>query len=178
MTPNDARDLVIVGRLRRSHGVNGDVITEVLTDEPAAIFAAGRRVFAGTEQGDPDPERGTLRITRAEERFDGSWLLGFAEVPDRDTAGRWTLRYLLVPRTELAPPADGEAYLHELPGMRVVTESGQDLGEVKDFFELPAGLALDVSWRTGTVLLPYAFVRAVDRVARRITAAPPEGLFE
>jgi 16S rRNA processing protein RimM len=178
MSTSDARDLVIVGRLRRSHGVKGDVITEVLTDAPAEIFTAGRRVFVGTDRGDPSPEGTTLTISRAVARFDGAWLLGFAEVPDRDAATRLTLRYLLVPREELAPPAEGEVYLHELPGMIVHLESGAELGRVKDFYELPAGLALDVTWKGGTVLLPYAFVRAVDRAARTITAAPPEGLFD
>ena len=178
MTTSDARDLVIVGRLRRSHGVKGDVITEVLTDAPAAIFAAGRRVFVGTDRGDPDADGATLTITRAVARFDGSWLLGFSEVADRDVATRFTLRYLLVPRAELAPPAEGEVYLHELPGMMVHLESGEELGRVKDIFELPAGLLLDVMWKGGTVLLPYVFVRTVDREGRRIIAAPPEGLFD
>jgi len=178
MTKSDARDLVIVGRLRRSHGVKGDVITEVLTDAPAGIFTAGRRVFVGTDRGDPSPEGTTLTIARATERFDGSWLLGFAEIPDRDVAARFQLRYLLVPGEIVAPPAEGEAYLHELPGMIVALENGEELGTVKDFYELPAGLAIDVSWKTGTVLLPFVFVRAVDRAARRIVAAPPEGLFD
>ena len=178
MTTSDARDLVIVGRLRRSHGVKGDVITEVLTDAPAEIFTAGRRVYMGTDRAEPSPDSETLTISRAAARFDGSWLLGFAEVPNRDVAVRWQLRYLMVPRSELAPPAEGEVYLHELAGMRVALESGEELGQVKDIFELPAGLALDVTWKGGTVLLPYVFVRAVDRAARVITAAPPEGLFD
>jgi 16S rRNA processing protein RimM len=158
--------------------VKGDVITEVLTDAPAATFTAGRRVFVGTDKGDPSADGKTLTISRAVARFDGSWLLGFAEIPDRDVAARFTLRYLLLPRTELAPPAEGEVYLHELPGMTVSLESGEELGRVKDIFELPAGLLLDVTWKEGTVLLPYVFVRTVDRAARRITAAPPEGLFD
>ncbi|HTG53743.1 MAG TPA: ribosome maturation factor RimM [Gemmatimonadaceae bacterium] len=178
MPAPDARDLVIVGRLRRAHGVKGDLIAEAITDTPAAIFAAGRVLFAGTPKGDPDPKGRTLTIARSAERFDGSWLLAFSEVADRDDAARWRARYLLVPRAELAPLAAGDVYVHELHGMRVALEDGTELGDVRDVFELPAGLALDVGYKTGTVLLPYAFVRAVDRAARRITAAPPDGLFE
>ena len=178
MPSPDARDLVIVGRLRRAHGVKGDLIAEAITDTPAAIFAAGRVLFAGTAKGDPDPKGRTLTIARSAERFDGSWLLAFAEVPDRDVAEQWRARYVLAPRGDLEPLAEGDVYIHELHGMRVVLEDGTELGQVRDVFELPAGLALDVSHKKETVLLPYTFVRAVDRAARRITAAPPEGLFK
>ncbi len=178
MSARDAHDLVIVARLRRAHGVKGEMITEVITDAPASVFTVGRRLFGGTARGDPSPKGETLRITRAEARFDGSWLLGFAEIPDRDVTAAWRMRYLLAPRGELDPPAEGEVYLHELPGMRVALESGAELGDVKNVFELPTGLALDVVWKTGTVLLPYLFVRQVDRERRVITAAPPEGLFD
>jgi 16S rRNA processing protein RimM len=174
----DARDLVIVGRLRRAHGVKGEMVTEVITDAPAEVFIAGRRLIAGTEKGDPSPDGAVLTITRAEPRFDGSWLLGFAEIRDRDVTARWRLKYLLAPRGELTPPEEGEVYLHELPGMRVVLESGDELGEVKEVVELPAGLALDVAWKRGMVLMPYVFVRSIDLSARRIVAAPPDGLFE
>jgi 16S rRNA processing protein RimM len=158
--------------------VKGDLIAEVITDSPAAVFAAGRRLVAGTDKGDASPKGETLTISRAEARFDGSWLLGFSEIPDRTVAAHWRLRYLLAPRGELPPPAEGDVYLHELPGMRVRLENGAELGPVKDIFELPTGLALDVQWKTGTVLLPYTFVVSVDRSAREIVAAPPEGLFE
>lgn len=178
MSAPDALDLVIVGRLRRAHGVKGDLITEAITTQPAAIFAAGRVLYAGTADGDADPKGRTLTVTRATERFDGSWLVTFAEIGDRELAAQWHARYVLAPRAELAPPAEGDAYVHELVGMHVLLESGGVLGEVIETYELPAGLALDVKYGKGTALLPYAFVRAVDRVARTITAAPPEGLFE
>ncbi len=178
MSARDARDLVIVGRLRRAHGVKGDMIVEVITDAPAAVFVAGRRFVMGTDKGDPSPKGETLTLARATERFDGSWLLGFHEVPGRDETARWRLHYLLAPRSELPAPAEDDVYLHELPGMRVLLESGAELGAVKDIYELPAGLALDVHWKSGTVLLPYLFVRSVDRAARTITAEPPDGLFE
>lgn len=178
MPSPDARDLVIVGRLHRAHGVKGDLIAEAITDTPAEIFSAGRVLFAGTAKGDPDPNGRTLTIARSAERFDGTWLLAFAEIADRDAADQWRARYLLAPRGDLAPLAAGDVYIHELHGMRVALEDGTDLGDVRDVFELPTGLALDVGYKEGTVLLPYSFVRAVDREARRITAAPPEGLFE
>ena len=42
----------IVGRVRRAHGVRGEVVVQLLTDAPDAIFAPGARLFAGTIAGD------------------------------------------------------------------------------------------------------------------------------
>ena len=46
-------DLVIIGRVRKAHGIRGDLVVESFSDEPDAIFASGRRVFAGNTAGDP-----------------------------------------------------------------------------------------------------------------------------
>ena len=44
-------DCASVGRVRRPHGVRGELVVEALTDEPDAIFAPGRRLFQGTPDG-------------------------------------------------------------------------------------------------------------------------------
>ena len=40
-------ELVIVGRVRRAHGVRGALAVESLIDSPAAIFVSGGVVYAG-----------------------------------------------------------------------------------------------------------------------------------
>jgi ribosomal 30S subunit maturation factor RimM len=44
-------DLMIVGRLRKAHGVHGEILVEPITDAPAEVYSAGRRLFAGTTDG-------------------------------------------------------------------------------------------------------------------------------
>src|SRR6476661_2040529 len=44
---------VIVGRLRKSHGLRGEIIVEPITDAPGEVFSAGRVLFAGDAAGDP-----------------------------------------------------------------------------------------------------------------------------
>ena len=39
---------LIVGRVRRAHGIRGEVVVEVLTDDAQVQFAVGRRLLAGT----------------------------------------------------------------------------------------------------------------------------------
>jgi len=174
---------IIVGRVRKAHGIRGEVVVEPITDAPDAVFASGRRVFAGTATGDLAPSRAELHVASSRPFNDG-FLVAFAEVPDRTVAETWRGRYLLVPADELAAPSDEEVYVHELPGMRVELASGDLVGTVEATYELPQGLAIDVrrsAPRDGeTVLLPFdeRTVASVDREARRIVVTPAEGLLE
>lgn len=173
-------ELIIVGRLRKAHGIRGDLLVEPITDAPAEVFAAGRRLFVGTVDGDPVPDARTLTVSEARVQPDGLIVAHFDEIADRTTAERWRNRYVLLPATELAPPSPGEVYLHELAGMRVERPDGELLGEVREVWELPQGIALEIARPGGSVLLPFReeFVQHVDRVARRVVATPPEGLLE
>ena len=156
---------------------------EPITDAPDAIFASGRRVFAGTATGDLAPSRAELHVDSSRP-FNEGFLLKFAEVPDRTVAETWRGRYLLLPADELPPPADDEIYVHELPGMRVVLASGDAVGVVEETYDLPQGLAIDVRRspprERETVLILYdeRTIASVDRAAGVIVVTPPEGLLE
>ncbi|MBX6332390.1 MAG: 16S rRNA processing protein RimM [Gemmatimonadaceae bacterium] len=175
-----APELIIVGRLRKAHGIRGALVVEPITDAPAEVYTAGRRLFAGTVEGDPAPDGAALTVAQARPMGDGRFIVRFAEIPDRTAAERWRDRYVLARADELTPPAEGEVYVHELLGMHVSLPTGESLGDVQDVYELPQGLMLDVAYGAESVLLPFReeFVANIDRAARRIVATPPEGLFE
>jgi 16S rRNA processing protein RimM len=170
---------VLVGRVRKVHGLRGELVIETLTDAPDAIFAPGRRVLGGTITGGLAPVPPEL-VIRAASAFRGGLLVAFDSITDRDTAEKWRDRYLLVPQDEVAPLAEGELYLHELDGMRVVLADGTPIGVVDAWYELPHGLVLDVKRPDGTsVMLQYQhMVTAVDREGRVVTAELPEGLLD
>jgi 16S rRNA processing protein RimM len=174
---------IIVGRVRKAHGIRGEVVVEPITDAPDAVFASGRRVFAGTAGGDLAPNRAELHIASSRP-FNEGFLVAFAEVPDRNVAETWRGRYLLAPADELPPPSDDEVYVHELPGMRVELASGEVVGTVEDTYELPQGLALDVrraaprDAETVLILFDERTIASLDRAARVIVVTPPDGLLE
>ena len=174
---------IIVGRVRKAHGIRGEVVVEPITDEPDAVFASGRRVFAGTAAGDLAPNRLELHVASARSLNEGL-LVRFVEVPDRNAAETWRGRYLLLPAGELPPKSDDEVYLHDLPGMAVVLQSGEAVGTVDEIYELPQGVALDVrrapprAHETVLLLFDEQTVVSVDEAARVIVVAPAEGLLE
>jgi 16S rRNA processing protein RimM len=170
---------MIVGRVRKAHGIRGELLVEPITDAPDTVFVSGRRLFAGTATGDPSPDGQELHITAVRQHME-SIRLTLAEVPDRTAAELWRGRFLLAPQDELPPPADDEVYIHDLIGMRVVHVDGRALGDVMDTYELPQGLMLDVRPVNGgpTYFIPWAeeMLVNVDERARIITVNPPEGL--
>ncbi|MEP6730605.1 MAG: ribosome maturation factor RimM [bacterium] len=176
-------EFIIVGRVRKAHGIRGEVVVEVITDTPDAVFASGHRVFAGSASGDISNSRTELHI-RSTRDFNDGLLVGFDELADRNAAEMWRGRYLLLPAGELPPPDDTEVYLHDLLGMRVELESGELVGVVDELYELPQGLALDVRRpaprATETVLILYDThtIASVDKEKRVIVITPPEGLLE
>jgi 16S rRNA processing protein RimM len=172
-------EFFIVGRARRAHGIRGELAVEVITDAPDAVFASGARVFAGTTTGDLAPGRAELHVVRASP-FKGGMIVSFREITDRTEAERWRDRYFLVPASELPAPEGDQVYVHELIDMRVVLQSGEEIGTVIDVYELPQGLTLDVRRQQGTVMLPFSdhVVKHVDRDGRVITVDPPEGMLD
>jgi 16S rRNA processing protein RimM len=174
---------IIVGRVHKAHGIRGEVVVEVITDAPDAIFAAGHRVFAGTTTGDIAPSRQELHVKTARP-FNEGLLVSFDEVPDRNAAELWRGRYLLAAADDVPPPGDDEIYQHELIGMRVDLSDGETLGTVNELYDLPQGLALDVRRipprNAETVILLYDehTIQSVDKESRVIVVTPPDGLLE
>jgi 16S rRNA processing protein RimM len=178
-------DCAAVGRIRRPHGVRGELAFEALTDEPDAIFAPGRRVFQGTPEGalwlDPLTRQPRALEVKALRPVKDGYLLTVVEIADRTEAEKWNGRCLMVPVEELAEPEDGEVFAHELVGMQLVdAESGTPIGEVVEFYELPQGLLLEFRTPGGTASLPFVeeFVEDVDREGRVIRVRLPDGLLE
>ena len=163
--------------MRNVHGLRGELVIEPLTDEPDAIFAAGRRLFVGNVRG--VVKEGSREIQSARP-FKNGFIVKLAGIDDRNEAELWRERYFLLPIDETSPLEEGEVYLHELEGMRVDLATGETLGKVIAFYELPQGILLDVSReKKGTVMIPYDHVvTKVDREARVITIDPPEGLID
>ena len=171
-------ELIIVGRVRKAHGIRGELVVEPITDEPDAVFASGRRVIAGTVSGDPSKDGRELRISSSSP-FKGGFIVQIEGIPDRTAAELWRDRFLLVPANELEPLGENQVYVHELRGMRVELASGEDVGTVVDTYELPQGLTLDVKRAKDSVMIPYdRVVTNVDRNERVIRIDPPAGLLD
>src|SRR5215469_15887120 len=129
---------VTVGRIGRPHGVRGDVVVGVRTDEPELRFAPGSRL--DTDPGDVGP------LTVAAVRWhSGELLIRFEGIRDRDAAGELRGTWLILDSSTLAPSDDPDEFhdaevravdgAHRQTDQLVVVEdvshSGQDLLTVR-----------------------------------------------
>ena len=168
-----------VARFRKPHGLKGETLCWVLTDEPERVFTVGRKLTPVDEEGQQIGE--PLEI-ETERRYQRSWLLkfrGIGGIGGRGELETWDQVLLGVPQEELTPPDENQMYEHEVPGATVVAE-GEVLGVVSRMLEGAGGklLAIDVNGRE--VLVPFRepIVTKIDRNARRIEIDPPPGLLE
>ena len=177
MTESGGARFLAVGRLRKPHGLKGEFAVFPLTDDAAAVFAAGRKLvrlaLSGEVVGEP------VEIERSRP-FHREWLLKFRGLESRDQMETWRGQFLGAPAEQLRPPAQGEVYVHELEGFAVRQEDGTALGLVTALYDLPSGLTLEVQGPRREFLLPFRkeFVQQVDREGRALVVTVPEGLLE
>jgi 16S rRNA processing protein RimM len=169
--------LLVVARLRKPHGLKGEVAVFPLTDDPEVTFKAGRTLtmvdLGGTPVGEPV-------IIERSRPFHREWLIKFRGLDDRDSLESRRDLLLAAPAGELREPEGDEVYLHELTGFAVRDEADTALGLVTGLYEMPSGLMLEVQGQKREFLLPYKkeFIRRVDRAGRKLTVALPEGLID
>ena len=164
--------LVVVGHIGKAHGIRGEVLVTVRTDEPERRFVPGA-VFT-TASGKLVLE--TLRWHQ------GKIIAQFEGVLDRTAAEELRSTELQVEAEGLPVPEDPEEFLdHQLVGLRVVTVGGEDLGAVARVNHAPASdlLVLDKA-AGGTALIPFvtAMVPTVDLAGGRVIVDLPEGLLD
>jgi 16S rRNA processing protein RimM len=177
---------LIVGRAGRPHGIRGEVVIGVRTDEPDLRFAVGATLDARSTSDDAGPENGAggERLTVASVRWhSGQLLVAFAGITDRTAAAELTGSWLSVDSSQLPDTGDPDEFRdYELIGLSVRTCAGDPVGVVTDV--LHYGQDLLVVRRQdepgGEALVPFvrAIVPEVDLGAGVVVIDPPPGLLD
>ncbi len=167
---------LVVGRVVKAHGVTGEVVVDVRTDDPETRFAPGTSLRARAKGG---AER--RLIVDSARPHGGRLLVRLDGVADRDGADALRGALFLVDSEDLPPIEDpDEFYDHQLEGLRVRTTAGDEVGTVAEVLHTAAGELLSVRTEDGEVLVPFvgAIVTSVSLADQVIEIDPPEGLLE
>jgi 16S rRNA processing protein RimM len=170
---------LVVGRVMKAHGVSGELVVDVRTDDPDNRFAPGSTLTGKPSQGGP-----TREYTIESSREHGARLLvRLAGVVDRDAAEAMRGIVFVVDSADLPPIEEpDEFYDHQLEGLAVRTTDGRDVGEVAEVLHTAAGelLAFRRPDGTGETLVPFvtAIVTSVSLADKLIEINPPDGLLE
>jgi 16S rRNA processing protein RimM len=167
---------LVVGRLRKPHGLKGEFTVFPLTSTPESVFAPGSKLWRVDLAGEPLGEV----VVETGKPYHREWLVKFRGIADRDTLDSFRGHFLSAEAEGLKEPEGDEVYLHELMGFSVRSESGEPLGLVSNLFELASGLMIEVQGPKREFLLPYKkdFVVGVERGARRLVVRVPDGLLD
>jgi len=161
-TPDEPVFLVI-GKLRRPHGVHGEMIMELMTDFPERI-KPGKTVYVGEEYR-------SLKISGVRP-YHNALLIRFEEFLECESVGLLRNQLVYVKTTELPELGEGEYYFHQLIGMAVIDEKGQPVGTLEEILETGANDVYLIRAPDGNeVLVPAveAFILGVDLESRIIT---------
>jgi 16S rRNA processing protein RimM len=185
--------LLVVGEIVRPHGIRGEVVVDVRTDEPAERFAPGSVLITdpgGTVLGGRPPPTApaeawqpppSLTVKAARPHL-GRMIVTFEGIHERDLAEALRRVVLCVESADLPPNSDPDEYHdHQLVGLAAVDSAGEALGEVVRIDHAPAADLLVLRRPDGkTALVPFvaAIVPSVDLATGRVVITPPDGLFD
>ena len=167
-------DLILIGRIARTHGIRGDVLVNPETDFPDERFVEGR-VLQLEMPGRSEP------VTIASVRYhQGRPLVGFAGVDTMEAAAALIGAELKVPEAEIPPLPAGTYYRHDLVGCEVTDTKGQAIGRVTSVDGPMERSRLVIAGPRGEVMVPMVggICVRVDPAAKVIVVDPPAGLLD
>lgn len=143
-TPDSSAEHINVGHVIRAHGLKGQLRVKSLSDVPER-FQPGGVVYIN---GAP--------FTVAASGFfrHGQILLTLQGIEDSDAAQKLVEQWITVPAAAAPPLPEGEWFHFQLLGLRVITDQGEELGEITDILETGSNDVYVVSGGKAEILIP------------------------
>jgi 16S rRNA processing protein RimM len=142
MEPSDP---VVIGVVLAPHGVRGTLRVRAT--------GSGRHLREGVEPVVAGRRRRISRVRRTPKGF----LVDLEGVEDRAGAGAFKGEDLVIDRSELDAPGQGEFYVVDLVGLRAMNEAGEAVGTVEETFETPAHEVMVIRKEEGAPVLYVPF---------------------
>ena len=166
-------DWIPLAEVARPHGVRGELRLK-LFNKDSDLLLAHDEVLVRL----PNGEEHEVSIDRAR-RADDAILMKLYSVDDRDRADELRGALICIRRRDFPPPAEGEFYVCDAKGARVVC-GGETVGTVKDVMNYPTIDALVVKASDGgkdwEIPLTDVFVDSLDVAKGEIALKTLEGL--
>ncbi|MEZ0357665.1 ribosome maturation factor RimM [Mycobacterium sp. SA01] len=169
---------LVAGRVAKAHGITGELVVDVRTDDPEERFAVGNRLRLRPSRG----EGGQDVVVESVRPHGGRLLVRLRGVSDRNAADALRGHLFVVDSAELPPIDDpDEFYDHQLEGLTVRTVDGRVVGSISEVLHTAGAELLAVRGADGTeVLVPFvgAIVVSVSLADGIVEIDPPDGLLD
>ena len=172
-------NLLLVGRIVRTHGLKGECKVVPESDDPNRLRNL-KRIWLGDTPQTAQPYN--VESTRLQNSRRGTTVLmqfaGIHTVTDAEGLGK---PLVFADLNDLPPLQPGEFFLHDLIGVEVVTDEGESVGILKDIWDTQSH-SLYLIERPGKeeALIPAvpAFIVSTDVDRRRVVIRTVEGLLD
>lgn len=162
-----------IGVVTTTHGLTGEVKVYPTTEDPRRFEELDTCFLL--DRGEYRPL--TIRSCRY---FKNLVILGFEEIKSIDEAQLLRQKELYVDRDHAIPLEEGEYYLADVIGSRVLDEEGHLLGTLEDYLESAAQTIYKIRTEAGKeVLIPAvdAFIREVNVEEKKMVIHVIPGMF-
>jgi 16S rRNA processing protein RimM len=162
---------IVIGKIVAPIGIRGEVKVVVLTDFPER-FDAGNELVLKPPKGEPKP----VKIT-SQRPQKGGLTLKLEGVDTRGDAEALRAAEFVIDQSELTKLSEGEFYVFDLIGLKVVTDDGRECGEVTEVVQSGAN---DVYVTSTGLCIPALrdVVAKVDVDKGEIVIRPVPGLLD
>ena len=159
---------LMVGKIRRPHGVAGDALVEIYTDFPERL-QTDTEVYIGEDHL-------PMKIRRRRVHNEGL-LLAFENITTPEQVGRFRNQFLYTSRKKAPKLSKGEYYQFQLLDLAVEDEAGKPLGKITEIIETGANDVYAVTDESGHEILLPAIAEVIldvdlDRKTMRVHLLP------
>lgn len=164
---------IVVGKIAKAQGLCGELKIIPFSGNPVDLFSFQKIFLDRTLDRSPY----IVENWRAHGKFA---VVKVCEISDRDGAEAQVGAEVLVQTSQMPPLAPDEFYWHEVVGLRVVTDQGQELGEVTSLIATGAKDVMVVTGNGREYLIPVLqeIIVRQDKEAGILVIAPMDGLLD
>ncbi len=171
--PFEAETYVLIGKVTKAHGIKGELKIRAYSGELQSI-TQHKELILVSKNGHVSPAFHVVRARTGNKEA----IVSLKGVTDRNQSEELCGKGVLVFKENLPDLDADEFYLHELKGLQVQTEDGQDIGIVIAFFDNGVQDILVVKSGKNEILIPLIPGMITERNTSCLIIAPPPGLLE
>jgi len=168
-------DLGLIGEIVKPHGIRGEVKVYIYSGQLENLTQYKKIVL----QKPADSGTATYNVVKSREQGKLA-ILQLEDVGTREAAEALQGSRIWVKKADFPTLDPDEYYWHQLKGLVVITETGQELGRVTGLFNTTAHDIMVVTGAGQEFMIPVKgdIIRNIDEQGEKIIISPPPGLLE
>lgn len=163
-------NLFLIGVITRPHGVKGEVWVKISNESDSLFTEETRKVFVGVDQISYDLD--SFRTHR------NGLLIKLVGCDDRNNADALRESKVYISGDQMEPLRPNEYFVHDLIGLKVVTEQGEHIGDLAEVLPTGANDVYSITGGDDEILLPAikSVIKHVDLSKREMVVRLMPGM--